>query len=103
MLFGKFTVNKTNNYFRTFTGTGIQPAYWLASNYVYSGEWAFGRTAYWGIRYVNNGSFNENFLHDSYGLSCGTGNGSFGVRPVVTLKSDTTLEWNDTAKEWKIK
>lgn len=45
---------------------------------------------------VNNGSY----LYDSSGIE---GNLSYGVRPVVSLKSDVSLEWNETAKEWKIK
>ena len=97
MLFGKYTVNQ-NNYFRSFTGTGTAPEYWLASGCAsaYGGD-----GVNWGLRdvvYVSN--------VDNCGLYFSNGSeisGSLGVRPVVSLKSDISLEWNDTAGEWKIK
>ena len=38
-------------------------------------------------------------LYDSNGYE---GSNSSGVRPVVSLKSDVQLKWNDTANEWQI-
>lgn len=97
MLFGKWTITENNgSYSRNFTGTGTQPSYWLASDYVYAG----GNIVYWGLRYVYNGDVDDNFLCYSYGHENGYSN---GVRPVVSLKSDVSLEWNETEKEWKIK
>ena len=95
MLFGKYTIN--NSYERSFTGTGTPPYYWLASD---SAD-AFNGGVDWGLRYVGDGYVNSNgylYYSDGYGRR---DNG--GVRPVVSLKSDISLEWNDTAGEWKIK
>ena len=98
MLFGKYTIDN-NSYSRSFTGTGTQPNYWLASDcadaYGYGG-------VIWGLRNVYDGGVNGN----EYRLYCSNGRErsiSYGVRPVVSLKSDVSLEWNETAKEWKIK
>ena len=96
MLFGKYTVNQ-NNYFRSFTGTGAKPQYWLASDYAY----AYDNRVDWGLRNVYDGNvFSNSDLYYSNGNEI---SGSNGVRPVVSLKSDVSLEWNETAKEWKIK
>ena len=95
MLFGKYTVNQ-NNYFRSFTGTGAKPYYWLASDYAYAGDSFVG----WGLRRIRDGNVDYYGLCSSYGDENSV---SDGVRPVVSLKSDVSLEWNETAKEWKIK
>ena len=96
MLFGKYTIDN-NSYFRSFTGTGTQPNYWLASDCACADNYYVN----WGLRYVYNGG-------DVYGGSLYYSSGneigySRGVRAVVSLKSDISLEWNDTAGEWKIK
>ena len=94
MLFGKFTVDQ-NNYFRSFTGTGTAPRYWLASDYAYANNY----DVRWGLCYVNYGDvYGSNYLYYSSGNEYSV---SHGVRPVVSLKSDISLEWN--GKEWKIK
>ena len=97
MLFGKWTMTADNGYYRSFTGTGTEPRYWLASDFVsaYSG---YG--VYWGLRSVSDGGVYYYGLYYSSGDEYGN---SYGVRPVVSLKSDVSLEWNETAKEWKIK
>ena len=96
MLFGKYTIDN-NSYSRSFTGTGTQPNYWLAS------DCACADNDYvnWGLRYVyNGGDVYGGSLYHSSGNEIGY---SRGVRAVVSLKSDISLEWNDTAGEWKIK
>ena len=93
MLFGKYTIDN-NSYSRSFTGTGTQPNYWLASDYAN----AISSYVHWGLRSVYDGDvFSYSDLCNSYGSA------SSGVRAVVSLKSDISLEWNDTAGEWKIK
>ena len=92
MLFGKYTIDN-NSYSRSFTGTGTQPYYWLASDYAH----AYNYFVDWGLRYVSYGGVSYSDLCNSYGSA------SSGVRAVVSLKSDISLEWNDTAGEWKIK
>ena len=92
MLFGKYTIDN-NSYSRSFTGTGTQPYYWLASDYAH----AYNHFVDWGLRYVSYGGVSYSDLCNSYGSA------SSGVRAVVSLKSDISLEWNDTAGEWKIK
>lgn len=97
MLFGKWTVTENNgSYSRNFTGTGTQPNYWLASDCADAGD----SNADWGLRIVGSGGVSGNGLYYSDGSE---GNYSNGVRPAVSLKSDISLEWNETAKEWKIK
>ena len=96
MLFGKWTMTAENGYYRNFTGTGTQPSYWLASDYA-SADIGDVR---WGLRGVGDGGVGSDDLCDSYDYEY---SGSRGVRPVVSLKSDISLEWNETAKEWKIK
>ena len=95
MLFGKYTVDQ-NNYFRSFTGTGTAPQYWLASECASADSDHVG----WALRRVNDGGVNNGnfYLYNSSGSESDF---SFGVRPVVSLKSDISLEWN--GKEWKIK
>ena len=95
MLFGKYTIDN-NSYSRSFTGTGTQPNYWLASDYAY----AYDKYVSWGLRSVSSGGVGSNYLYDSDGDESSF---SVGVRAVVSLKSDISLEWNDTAGEWKIK
>ena len=94
MLFGKYTIDN-NSYSRSFTGTGTEPYYWLASDYALVDNYV-----YWGLRLVYNGCVGSSSLYFSYGNESSN---SHGVRPVVSLKSDISLEWNETAKEWKIK
>ena len=98
MLFGYDKVG-SDNYFRNFTNGKCAQNYWLASDcadaYGYGG-------VIWGLRNVYDGGVNGN----EYRLYCSNGRErsiSYGVRPVVSLKSDVSLEWNETAKEWKIK
>ena len=95
MLFGKYTMDN-NSYSRSFTGTGTQPNYWLASDYA-SARSSF---VHWGLRVVDGGGVSSNLLYYSNGDEFSISN---GVRAVVSLKSDISLEWNDTAGEWKIK
>ena len=95
MLFGKYSKDSDGCY-RNFTGTGAKPQYWLASDYAY----AYYYNVNWGLRGVYDGSVGGGSLYDSYGVEFSY---SYGVRPVVSLKSDVSLEWNETAKEWKIK
>ena len=97
MLFGKWTMTADNGYYRSFTGTGTEPRYWLASDFV-SAHSGYG--VYWGLRSVSDGGVYYYGLYYSSGDEYGN---SYGVRPVVSLKSDVSLEWNETAKEWKIK
>ena len=96
MLFGYDKVGSDNG-FRNFTNGKCEQKYWLASDYAYA-EPYFVK---WGLRYVNDGYVNRNYLCDSVGYE--SSYSSYGVRPVVSLKSDVSLEWNETAKEWKIK
>ena len=97
MLFGKYSKDSDGCY-RNFTGTGAKPQYWLASDYAS----AYHNIVGWGLRFVNDGAVNYYYydLYDSKGNEDSISN---GVRPVVSLKSDVSLEWNETAKEWKIK
>ena len=96
MLFGKYTIDN-NSYSRSFTGTGTQPNYWLASDCACADNYYVN----WGLRYVyNGGDVYGGSLYHSSGNEIGY---SRGVRAVVSLKSDISLEWNDTAGEWKIK
>ena len=96
MIFGDWERTEKKGYFRNFTGTGTEPYYWLASDYAATGNYAVNR----GLRYVGGGYVDAGGLCPSYGDEDW---GSRGVRPVVSLKSDVSLEWNETAKEWKIK
>lgn len=96
MLFGYNKIG-TNNGFRDFTNGKVSQNYWLASDYAYAG---YGHVR-WGLRIVDGG-----YVDSSCDLCYSDADGnsySYGVRPVVSLKSDVSLEWNDTAKEWKIK
>ena len=95
MLFGYDKVGSDNG-FRNFTNGKCAQNYWLASDYAC----AQGNEAFWGLRYVGDGIVNYNCLCISDGNEYSNSN---GVRPVVSLKSDISLEWNDTAGEWKMK
>ena len=96
MLFGYDKVG-SDNYFRNFTNGKCAQNYWLASDY----DDAFSSIVRWGLRLVDDGYVNrDGRLYDSDGREYSS---SLGVRPVVSLKSDVSLEWNETAKEWKIK
>ena len=96
ILFGKYAVN-TDNYEISFVGTGTQPRYWLASesaNTVTNG-------VNWGLRRVNDGKVYNRGIYFSSGTEYSYDD--FGVRPIVYLKSDISLEWNNTLQKWKIK
>ena len=95
MLFGYDKVG-SDNYFRNFTNGKCAQNYWLASDYASADD----DYVNWGLRHVNDGVVYGNYLYHSYGIESSNSN---GVRPVVSLKSDVSLEWNETAKEWKIK
>ena len=96
MLFGYDKVGSDNG-FRNFTNGKCAQNYWLASDFAE----AFDSIVSWGRRYVYNGYVgNYDYLYSSNGDERSNGN---GVRPVVSLKSDISLEWNNTAGEWKIK
>ena len=96
MLFGYDKVGSDNG-FRNFTNGKCAQNYWLASDFAD----AYDSIVSWGRRYVYNGYVgNYDYLYSSNGDERSNGN---GVRPVVSLKSDISLEWNNTAGEWKIK
>ena len=96
MLFGYDKVGSDNG-FRNFTNGKCAQNYWLASDHAFADNYYVG----WGLRFVYVGSVgNRSDLCNSIGSEFGI---SYGVRPVVSLKSDISLEWNDTAGEWKIK
>ena len=97
MIFGDWERTEKNGYYRNFTGTGTEPRYWLASDYANASDYY----VVWGLRSVYDGDvFSYNSLYYSNGHEFSYSN---GVRPVVSLKSDISLEWNDTAGEWKMK
>ena len=97
MLFGYDKVGSDNG-FRNFTNGKCAQNYWLASDYADANS---GNCVYWGLRYVYDGNVDGgDDLCNSDGYEDSSSN---GVRPVVSLKSDVSLEWNETAKEWKIK
>ena len=97
MIFGDWERTEKNGYYRNFTGTGTEPRYWLASDDAFA---ANGIGVDWGLRSVYDGVVGSNCLYYSNGNELSF---SVGVRPVVSLKSDVSLEWNEVAKEWKIK
>ena len=94
LIFGNYEYNVSNNYDRSFKGTR-EHSYWLASDYAYAYSYSVG----WGIRYVDGTSVGSYSLYDSYGFSNYIG---YGVRPVVSLRSDVNIQWNATANEWQI-
>ena len=94
MLFGGTAVG-SDNLARNFTLRKNQ-YFWLASDCAY----AYYRDVYWGLRGDSSGGVGNNDLCNSNGDE---NSFSYGVRPVVSLKSDISLEWNDTAGEWKMK
>ena len=98
ILFGGTAVG-SDNLTRNFTLRKNQ-SFWLTSDYAYAGNCFVS----WGLRIVNNGSVSGSTLYYSNGNEGESGydsGSSYGVRPVVSLKSDISLEWN--GKEWKIK
>ena len=99
MLFGYDKVG-SDNYFRNFTNGKCAQDYWLASDYAR----ASNNRVDWGLRIVDGSVRGSNDYGGGLYYSGGVErNYSYGVRPVVSLKSDISLEWNETAKEWKIK
>ena len=94
LLFGKYMYDASNNYDRSFKGTR-EHSYWLASEYV----GAYYNDAYWGLRSVGGAGVYYYRLYDSYGYESGS---NYGVRPVVSLKSNVNIQWNATANEWQI-
>ena len=96
MIFGDWERTEKNGYYRNFTGTGTEPNYWLASDYA----GAYDNSVVWALRGVGGGEVFDASLCGSNGYEV---RDNYGVRPVVSLKSDVSLEWNETAKEWKIK
>ena len=103
MLFGKYSKDSDGCY-RNFTGTGTEPNYWLASEYANA---SFSNVSSsdvsWGLRYVDSGKVNGYYYGSLYYSDGDELSLSDGVRPVVSLKSDVSLEWNETENEWKIK
>ena len=99
MLFGYDKVG-SDNYFRNFTNGKCAQNYWLASDYAR----ASNNRVDWGLRIVDGSVRGSNDYGGGLYYSGGVErNYSYGVRPVVSLKSDVSLEWNETANEWKIK
>lgn len=99
MIFGKYSKDADGCY-RNFTGEGVSPRYWLASDFALYGGFL---NELWGLHYVYDGRVS---WYGGFGLYSSEGDASsysYGVRPVVSLKSDISLGWNETAKEWKIK
>ena len=94
LIFGNYEYNVSNNYDRSFKGTR-EHSYWLASDCAY----ADNDIVYWGIRSVSGANVNYYYLYYSYGYS---NDGNYGVRPVVSLRSDVNIQWNATANEWQI-
>ena len=94
ILFGKYKYDVSNNYDRSFSGTR-EHSYWLASDCVNAGI----SGASWGLRFVSGANVYGYDLCNSNG---GESRSNLGVRPVVSLKSDVQLQWNETAKEWQI-
>ena len=96
MLFGNYnTGSSSNGYYRSFTGTGIDQRYWLASDCAIASD----GNADWGLRIVHGGGVAYYDLYHSYGYE---GRGGGGVRPVVSLKSSVNLKWNATGNQWEI-
>ena len=96
ILFGKYAVNK-DSYEISFVGTGTQPRYWLASESALTVK----NGVTWGLRRVNDGKVLNRGIFFSTGTEYSYDD--FGVRPIVYLKSDISLEWNNTLQKWKIK
>ena len=65
-----------------------EKAYWIASNYVR----CFSEYTYFGMRVVFAGRVTGVKIFNSYDISNGD---NFGIRPVVTLKSDIQIEKTD--------
>ncbi len=96
ILFGKYAVN-TDSYEISFVGTGTQPRYWLASESALTVK----NGVTWGLRRVNDGKVLNRGIFFSTGTEYSYDD--YGVRPIVYLKSDISLEWNNTLQKWKIK
>ena len=96
ILFGKYAVNK-DSYEISFVGTGTQPRYWLASESALTVK----NGVTWGLRRVNDGKVLNRGIFFSTGTEYSYDD--YGVRPIVYLKSDISLEWNNTLQKWKIK
>lgn len=96
ILFGKYAVNK-DSYEISFVETGTQPRYWLASESALTVK----NGVTWGLRRVNDGKVLNRGIFFSTGTEYSYDD--FGVRPIVYLKSDISLEWNNTLQKWKIK
>ena len=94
LIFGNYEYNVSNNYDRSFKGTR-EHSYWLASGYVDAND----GNARWGLRGVGGANVYYSSLYYSRGYESLI---SFGVRPVVSLKSDVNIKWNATANEWQI-
>ena len=94
MLFGEYKA--VQNSTRQFTGSGRRPNYWLASDSVR----ALSDSVAWGLRGVSSGDVSFSNLCNSNGGSINAG--YWGVRPVVSLRSDVNIQWNETANEWQI-
>ena len=98
VIFGDWERTEKNGYYRNFTGTGTEPRYWLASEYANEN----GSIVSWGLRRVEDGDVgNFYYRYDLYFSDGSEYSHSYGVRPVVSLNSDVSLEWN--GKEWKMK
>ena len=97
MIFGDWERTEKNGYYRNFTGTGTEPRYWLASDYAETGS----DFVNWGLCRVHDGVVNSDLCERLYSSQGWVDSCSYGVRPVVSLKSDVSLEWD--GKEWKIK
>ena len=97
MLFGYNKVGD-DNYFREFTNGKCAQNYWLASDSTLPSD----GSANWGLHYVGYDYVSLNHFGKLYGSGGREFNNSYGVRPIVSLKSDISLEWNETAQEWKI-
>ena len=93
MLFGEYKA--VQNSTRQFTGSGRRPSYWLASECAYANS----NYADWGLRCVYSGDVDYTNLCNSGGYESSY---SYGVRPVVSLRSDVNIQWNATANEWQI-
>ena len=100
ILFGYDKVG-SDNHFRDFTNGQCAQNYWLASDYAQANDYH----VYWELYSVDTDTLNSIDVGGS-ALYRSDGNeysDSIGLRPIVSLKSDVSLEWNETAKEWKIK
>ena len=104
------TLNTTSTYQMLFGGTAVGSDYgtrnftsrnnqnfWLASNYVSTND----RYVEWDFCYVMNGRVDSIEFCSSAGF--GGGVYKYGIRPIVSIKSSSNLEWNSTSNQWDIK